>query len=193
MSAIQRIGDTGDLRSYLEDVLDKKRYKKEEGEESTAFKGKIKTYLIESNSPNLNSLKQDRVLIKDTPDKNLKVFMFNKNGKNYELYLDTTDERFWRIYSLYESEKTQKIINNWVLRNNSKLDFVWFPSSLLEKYMGLGTETGFSLKYINKFSTNGDKRINVSMRFWGDGGKDILESLRKNTPMGKGTSLSGIS
>lgn len=182
------------MRSYLEDVLDRKGYKKdEEGEESTAFKGKIKTYLIESNSPNLNNLRQDRVMVKDTPNKILKSFIFNKNGKNYELVLDISDERFWMIYSLYDSEKSQKIINDWVLRNDSKLDFVWFPSKLLEKYMGLGTETGFSLKYINKFRTNGDKKINVSMRFWGDSGKDILESLRKNTPIGKGTSLSGIS
>ena len=167
MPGVQRIGSAHDLRSCLEDVLDKTKNKTESDEETSAFRTKIKTYLIESNNPDTNCLNQNKVEIKDTFDTTLKILKANVKGKDYELYLDSAEDRFWKIYSLHDSKVTESIINRLVLKNNNKLDFVWFPSSLLERYMGLGAETGFSLKYRNKFNTeNSDKKINVSMRFW---------------------------
>jgi DNA mismatch repair ATPase MutS len=147
MPTAPRIGSAYDLRSCLEGVLDKTKDKKEINEDANDFRSKIKTYLIESNNPSVSALVQDKIIIKDTLDDNLKVLRAtSKRGRDYELYLDTTDKRFWKIYSLNKSEVSDKIINMLVLRNKNKLDFAWFPSSLLEKYMSLGTETGFSLK-----------------------------------------------
>jgi hypothetical protein len=184
-----QIGCIHDLRSYLEDILDKTKNEKE-----TYFRNKIKTYLIESNNPSTMGLTQNNIGIRDTSDKSLKIIKSNINGRNYDFYLDTTDIRFWKIYSLHDSKITEKILTKLVLRNNNRLDFVWFPSALLEKYMGWGEDTGFSLKFKNKLNIqSGENKIDVSMRFWGDGGKDLIKSLRTSTPIGRGTTLSSIS
>jgi hypothetical protein len=68
------------------------------------------------------------------------------------------------------------------------------PSVLLERYMDLGKETGFSLKFKNKFNRfdDEDELKDVSMRFWGGGAKKILEGLRNNPPIERGISLSSI-
>ena len=49
------------------------------------------------------------------------------------------------------SQVTDRFIRNLVEKNFSKLDFLWLPSTLLENYMELGKDTGFSLKFKNKF------------------------------------------
>jgi len=179
-----------DLRSSLEAAMERSAR-----EDESAFKNKIKTYIIESNveETNLNSLKGLNG-IKNTSNDNLKILKFKTESNEFkEFYLDIADKRFWKLYSLQDSANTGRIIKNLVESNYSRLDYLWLPSKVLERYMGLGKETGFSLKFKNKLN-NLDQEIpqDVSMRFWGGGAKAILKSLRDNQPIDQGISLSSI-
>jgi hypothetical protein len=156
----------------------------------------IKTYIIESNiSAEYSRLSGNFELI-NTSDATLKLIRFRSPKKGIiDLYLDAADARFWKVYSLHDSSITDELIKQMIMRNNSKLDYLWLPSTLLERYMDLGKQTGFNIRFKNKFnfSNNEDEIGDVSMRFWGGRGKEIINSLRKDTPMDIGVSLSSIS
>jgi hypothetical protein len=192
MSAPGSIDCMEDFRSSLEAAIDRS-----ESEEELDFKNKVKTYIIESNISDLkyNSLQGAFELI-DTSDNSLKILRAKvKNSDFKNFYLDIADKRFWKLYSLQDSSNTSKIIKRLVETNFSRLDYLWLPSIILERYMiDLGKETGFSLKFKNKFdiSVDEDKPRDVSMRFWGGGAKKILDSLRSNRPIEQGISLSSI-
>jgi hypothetical protein len=191
MSATGLIGSMDDFRSSLEAALE--RSKKEE---ELAFKNKIKTYIIESNISELNSNSLKGAFeIRNTANDSLKILRFRmKNNESKDFYLDVTDKRFWKLYSLQDSSNTGKIIKGLVESNFSRLDYLWLPSTSLEKYMCYGKETGFSLKFKNKLNnlTDDNKPRDISMRFWGGGAGDFLGSLRNNPPVQQGISLSSI-
>jgi hypothetical protein len=192
MPQVPRIENISDLRSSLEAIIDKS----DDTEDERNFKNKIKTYIIESNLPKdiTNQLKGD-FLLSDTYDKTLKILKARAKDNIFrEFYLDIADNRFWKLYSLHDSSTSESVIRNLVERNFSMLDYLWLPSTLLEKYMGFGTETGFSLKFKNKFGilAKENKIDDMSMRFWGGNAKKIIEGLRRNEPIEKGISLSSI-
>lgn len=191
MSAAGSIDCMKDFRSSLEAAIDRS-----ESEEELDFKNKVKTYIIESNISDINSHSlQGAFELINTSDNSLKILKAKiKNNDFKDFYLDISDKRFWKLYSLQDSSNTGKIIKRLVETNFSRLDYLWLPSAILERYMNLGKETGFSLKFKNKFndSINEEKPKDVSMRFWGGGAKKILESLRSNQPIEQGVSLSSI-
>jgi hypothetical protein len=181
-----------ELRGILSSVL-----KKNGGEEDDLdFRKKLKTYVIESNIPEVTTSSVKGIFqIEDTEDSSLKILKANLSPKNsLRFYLDVSDKRFWKLHSLYDSIATEDAIKKMVEQNYSKLDFLWFSSNLLEKYMEFGKQTGFGLKFKNKFSKNGASEDikDVSMRFWGGGAKDIIGDLRGNERLVKGISLSAI-
>jgi hypothetical protein len=191
MSAGGLIDRMEDFRSSLEAAMEKS-----EAEEELAFKNKIKTYIIESNISELDSNSLKGIFeIKNTLDDNLKILKLKaRSNKLNDFYLDVTDKRFWKLYSLEDSSNTGRIIKGLIENNFSRLDYLWLPSIILERYMSLGKETGFSLKFKNKINNllEDDRPKDVSMRFWGGGAKDILKSLRSNQPIEQGVSVSSI-
>lgn len=191
MSATGCIDCREDFRSSLEAAMEKS-----EAEEELAFKNKIKTYIIESNISELNHKSLKGIFeIKDTSDNSLKILRFKTRINEFnDFYLDVADKRFWKLYSVQDSSNTGRIIKGLIENNFSKLDYLWLPSIILERYMSLGQETGFSLKFKNKLNSSAEdnKPRDVSMRFWGGGAKAILNSLRSNQPIEQGVSISSI-
>lgn len=191
MTTASYLNSAPDLRSMLEAVIDKTSE-----EEETDFKNKIKTYLIESNISEITSKSlRGNFELRNTSDNTLKIIKAIMDDQSYkDFYLDVSDKRFWKIYSLHDSFTTDIFIRNLVEKNFSKLDFLWLPSTLLENYMGLGKDTGFSLKFKNKFGDidSINKIDDISMRFWGGNTKEIIEGLKANKFIEKGISLSSI-
>ncbi len=178
-----------ELRSVLSSVLENSR------EDDMDFRKKLKTYVIESNIPRVNSESIKGLFsIQDTNDSSLKILKANLNPKTaLSFYLDISDSRFWKLHSMYDSNTTEDIIKKMVEQNYSRLDFLWLSSNLLEKYMELGKQTGFGVKFKNKFSRKDEEEIkDVSMRFWGGGAKEVIQDLRGNQRLIKGISLSSI-
>jgi len=190
MVKMPQIQNRKELRSVLSSVLENSR------EEDIDFRKKLKTYVIESNIPEVSSSSiKGFFSIQDTNDSSLKILNANLNPKTtLGFYLDISDPRFWKLHSLYDSNITEDIIKKMVEQNYSRLDFLWLSSNLLEKYMELGKQTGFGVKFKNKFSRkdNEEEIKDVSMRFWGGGAKEVIQDLRGNQRLVKGISLSSI-
>jgi len=167
----------------------------QEGEELDHRK-KLKTYIIESNIEKINSESLKGFFsIKDTKDSSLKILSAKLNGKEtLNFYLDVEDKRFWKLYSLYDSGLTEQFIKKLVEQNNSKLDYLWMCSTLLEKYMRYWRNTGFGVKFKIKFLTkeNEEEIKDVSMRFWGGNTQEVINNLRESTLLKKGINLSAV-
>jgi len=177
-----------DLRASLEAFMDRTK-----NEDELEGRNKIKTYIIESNLPEVSTkLLRGTFGIQDTTDDSLKILQFTLNKKLFSFYLDVAENRFWKLYSTIDSSTTEKCIRRLVEANYSRLDYLWLPSTMLERYMDLGNETGFGLKFKNKFNDFDDEVKDVSMRFWGGGVKEIIDGLRRNEKIERGISISSI-
>jgi hypothetical protein len=167
-----------------------------EREDELDTRKKLKTYIIESNIHDANSQSiKGAFSVQNTEDISLKLLKSLTGEKSYlYFYLDISDERFWKLHSLYDSIVTEQAIKKLVENNYSRLDYAWLPSNLLEKYMELGSNTGFGVKFKNKFLYNEDEYSikDISMRFWGGGAREVINDLRKNPRLVEGVSLSSI-
>lgn len=191
MSRVPHVDNRKELKSVLTSIVNNTDNKGE-----FDFKNKLKTYVIESNISDINSQSLNgQFKVINTSDKSLKILKTAFNGKSpLSFYLDVSDSRFWKLHSLYDSKITEDMIRKIVESNNSKLDYLWLSSNLLEKYMKLGKNNGFGVKFKNQFSNeeNEEEIKNISMRFWGGGAKDVIDDLKLNPRLVKGISISSI-
>ncbi len=185
------VNDRKELKTIFGSVIENSQR-----EEELDYKKKLKTYIIESNIQNVNSESINGFFsIQNTSDPTLKILQARLNEKSLlNFYLDIDDKRFWKLHSFYDSKTTHHIIKKLVENNGSNLDYLWLASSLLEKYMGFGRNTGFGIKFQNKFNIKDDDEVmkDVSMRFWGGGAKEVITDLRENPRLKQGVSLSAI-
>ena len=189
-----------DLQNYLLKIVDEDQENEEQGNDK-----KIKTYIIESNisSPSNVSHIPKYSVIKTTDNPNLKIIHLPdiqpKKGRSEKqlIYLDSSDPRFWLLHTNIGSKRMQYFVNEFVLENNSQLDFSWFASNFLENKCAIGKGEGFGLKYENSFLNGSDfldegpiRRF--SMLFWGGRPKDVLDGLKTNPGLVSGVSLSRV-
>lgn len=95
----------------------------------------LKTYIIESNSK-LNSSEfliydSIRCEIESTNVDKIKILRIIKDGIPYEIYLDLTNERFWKLHSNILAEELDKILNYFINYSELELDHLWYPSIML--------------------------------------------------------------
>jgi len=191
MSQVPLISNRKELRSVCSSII-----ANSQDQEELDHRKKLKSYLIESNIGQVNSDSIKGLFgIENTEDSSLKILKAQISEKTIlKFYLDIDDNRFWKLHSLYDSTITEQVIRKLVEQNGSNLDFVWMCSTLLEKYMGYGENTGFGIKFKNKFIKEDNEEImkDVSMRFWGGGAKEVVDDLRNNPRLKRGINLSAI-
>jgi len=176
-----------DLSEYFYQTLLKKDELEEDKEKIDI---KPKSFIIESNIKVEDALNNGEWTIKRTKDTDLLILRYR--GK-IEFFLDILDKRFWIFHSLSPSNTVSEILKSLVMKNNSKLDFIWLSSTILEKIVTLGKQTAFGLKFDNKFIKDEEKEIeHVSMRFWGGPAKEIINDLKNNPRIKQAVTLSNI-
>lgn len=117
----------------------------------------LKTYIIESNS----KLESSEFLIYDsiqceilsTNIDKIKILRITKDDVPNEIYLDISNERFWKLHSNILAEELDKILNYFVNYSELELDHLWYPSTMLyELSMGSGNiNNGLKIDYSDYF------------------------------------------
>lgn len=192
MAVLNLISNMKEMREELESHA--LRISREESEEEDEGNNKkVKTYIIESNTPDL--IQNELFKVTDTKDSNLKLLQTRDANKTL-FYVDTTNKRFWQLHSADPSTEVDNAIRKYVLENNSKLDFAWFYSNFLENKCNIGKAKGFNVKYEDLFTTDeeNEKNNNIekfSMLFWGGRASEVIGALRE-TNLSDGVSLSAI-
>ena len=204
MSTLKESKDMMEMKDSLQNYLLKVVDNEEESEEQNNDK-KIKTYIIESNisDPEKVAHFPKYSAIKSTDNKNLNIIHLPdiqlKRGHREKqlIYLDSSDPRFWLLHTNIGSKKMQTFVNEFILTNNSQLDFSWFASNFLENDCSIGRGEGFGLKYQNSFLSDGnpvdeEPLRRFSMLFWGGRPNDVLNGLKGNEGLVSGVSLSRV-
>lgn len=188
------------LQNYLLKIVDDDQKNDDQGNDK-----KIKTYIIESNVSDPRNISRipKKTVIKSTDNQNLNIIHLPDNHpkkgttEKQLIYIDSSDPRFWLLHTNIGSKKMQAFVNEFVMENNSQLDFAWFASNFLENNCAIGRGEGFGLKYENSFLNSTDLLDDGSLRrfsmlFWGGRPKDVLDGLKSNPGLVSGVSLSRV-
>lgn len=187
-------------RLELKNIMERSLKISEEQEDEFKIDRRPKSYIIESNigkDVNINKNIPLNVSINDTDDSLLKIFKIESEVEHCLFYLDMSDPRFWFLHSVDSSSITDRLIGHLVNYNPSFLDFPWFSSDNLEKISKLGKETGFNLKFDNKFIKKTDESYDnklqqISMRFWGGHSIKVIQNLKQDNNLKQGIALSAL-
>ncbi len=91
----------------------------------------------------------------------------NQFGNNpYSLFLDSSRERVWIIYSLLDSENTKQILNNWII-NCQGFDNCWLARRQLLQWENKEswTQRGFGFKFEDGLHSE-ENAGNFSLKGW---------------------------
>lgn len=177
----------GQLMQYAQDHLTSKNWLKtqlieldQHGEMDPAKYLVQKTGLL---------LPEHTLHILDEPD----FFGFSGNSLEAEkadLYIDTSDKRFARIYTFLSSTNFDHFIS--ALTANERIDQVWLPQSYMNDLFSIGSFRGYGGKFNNKYFIDNSIRkdleensdyVSLSFRSWGNS-RRILD-LINNDPDAK--------
>lgn len=107
----------------------------------------LKTFLIESNvGP--DELRE-RVDIAETRevDFDLHELVIRRNGSEHLFFLDSSDSRFWTLYTLEESEDAKSVVGDMVSGVRNGLDYTWMPIEQQRDIMGMGEFRDMGVSY----------------------------------------------
>lgn len=142
-----------------------------------------KTYVLESNSTQITSI-FDKNTIKKIEDNfySLKLNkIVDKKSEPIEFFVDTTDNRFWSIYTFGKSKVSDRIIRSETGKVFSKLDHLWLSVGMLKEIQEKGGEDkGIGIKYNFGSVFGKGETEKMSMRVWGESEKIISGLSEKN-------------
>lgn len=174
------------LHNLMEKTIDKNLRSMEEMGEYSDYA--VKTNIIESNCEIKDiktSFSHYRLELRPTQDKFLYVMIVTKmDGKKFILYLDSFFKRFWKLYSIEESQTINEFINHFT-HNLMMLDSLWMPHQMLDRFEQDYISTGFSIKFkqevLREEELSEDDISQLTMRLWSKRGgpaQEITDLLR---------------
>lgn len=176
------------LHTLMEKVIDRNLRSMDERGEYSDYA--VKTNIIEANckvEEVPTTFSNYKLELKPTEDKFLYIMLVKvKNGKKFVLYLDSFFKRFWKLYSIEESLTINRFINhfaNYLLR----IDSLWIPHQMLDRFEKNYISTGFSIKFkqevLNEEELSEDDIYQLTMRLWSKGSsrqRRIVDLLQEN-------------
>lgn len=123
----------------------------------------LKAYLVETN----NKLSETECPDGKWRKLDAEDWYVNQFGKNpYSLFLDSSRERVWIIYSLLDSENTKQILNNWIT-NYQGFDNCWLSRRQLLQWENREswTQRGFGFKFEDGLHSE-ENAGNFSLKGW---------------------------
>jgi hypothetical protein len=189
------------MRSGYERYLDEQKLEWEGG--------LLKTYLVEANIVDKTNDSHNQIL------KYLRTQADNFNYSTEELdeenffalvvrsrlgrqakfdiyYIDASDHRFWVVYTVGHSTRTDKFMDK-LVTNSTKLDNAWFPMQFLSKLVERGFFNGLGGRFNNDpFAKEEDDQLKISLKLWGNLAKDVFDAFQKSERLRRVFSLSSV-
>lgn len=166
--------------------------KEKKDEEITPQRKYLKALIIESNSPIESVTPDPNILFLPTSEDEIKLLQITRRNSISYSYLDMLDPRFWILYSLDTSEEIKREVKNLILKNNSRLDYAWFSSTMLQKISSRYSKTSFSMKFQNTFDNENIPMKKLAIRLWAEDASEIIKNLLANEYIGRAACISNI-
>ncbi len=163
-----------DVKKYIQAAL-------EGNEESLQAFGKtylaqLKCYLVESAGQDARRVgcPSGAWFPLDAPD----WYVNEENGQNGSLFLDTSQGRVWRLYSLLDAVESDGLVEKWV-RNTVGLDYCWLSRYHMLRWEHSGTWQlrGMGLRFSDGLAPI-DEQGNFSLKAW-HGASQYLKGLQE--------------
>lgn len=175
------------LHAKMEKTIDKNlRSITERGEYSDYA---VKTNIIEANCSVRNipaSFSTYKIELKKTKDKFLYILRVREKNEKFNLYLDSYFKRFWKIYSIQESQLINRFMHHFT-STLLKIDSLWMPHQMLDDLEKDYLSTGFSIKFkqevLSEEELSEEDISRLSMRLWSKGSnpaRRIVKLLKEN-------------
>ena len=196
-----KVKNRKELFEHLENIMARTYEKIKEEGKLEYEQNLLKSFIIESNEPNLNSLKQSqskefKIDIFPTEDKTLHVLNIGlKEKKKAVFYVDSFNPRFWIFHTTSKSILVNTIIKKLVGVIGGKLDHPWLYTNFLDTIRKESTQvrgTGIQYKYGEVFPDENQEVEEFSMRIWGSMAQNIIEQLRRSPQLKHTLTLSSI-
>ncbi|MDY6778576.1 MAG: hypothetical protein SVU32_07965 [Candidatus Nanohaloarchaea archaeon] len=159
----------------------------------------LKTHIIETNI-SVSELFQSYDKIQDVEEIDSNLYFIDLEGSygTGSVFLDTLDDRFWSLYSMEDSEFTNKAVSDMLSREGSGLDRMWIPRKQVETMSDMGEFEGVGITYdaddvfpeefIDDHLLFGDLSLDTS----GHGARRLYSLLKESDDIEKFLSLSNV-
>ena len=157
---------------------------------------KVKSYLIESNSRIEDIEFSKLVRVEELDDKNLYgMTVKNQNQKKpIKLFADTTDARFWTVYSFDKSQESDSRISHIVNHSFNRLDYLWFSNEFLTRIREMGSLKEISASFHDEISEEREdiSSPDYSLRIWGQSGSEVYNIIKEHPSFRNSSTLTGL-
>ncbi|MFC1909124.1 hypothetical protein ACFLXD_04640 [Chloroflexota bacterium] len=186
------------MRSGYERYLDEQKLEWEGG--------LLKTYLVEADVVDKPRESHDQILKflraqaqtynyspEELDEENFFAILARAGSGKYDVfYIDASDSRFWIVYTVGHSTRTDKFMEK-LVTNSVKLDNSWFPMQFLSRQAERGLFNGLGGRFNNDpFTKEEDEQLKISMKLWGNLAKDVFDAFQDSDRLRKVFSLSSI-
>src|SRR5215204_4926272 len=123
----------------LADMMSRSSVDQEEEVSEPGRKTELKTYIVESNSPQLSASQFDKfsISVQDTGIDEIKILNLTLGGRLTQFYLDMADKRFWLLHTHGLADEADRIMNRFISNPKYQIDSTWFSSGMLSKVSNL--------------------------------------------------------
>lgn len=188
------------MKEELQEVMSSSYTNVRDEQELERGQNYLKSYLIESNRPDVNSAVENAIEepieVNDTRDDGFYVVKTQIKDKTRIFYLDKLDDRFWSIHTTEKSAVSDKFTKKIVFPRFTGLDFPWLSNNFLEDITRKNEVkfNRFSLSYEDEFVVEDEEPDvgSLSMRLWGETAGNVLRTLKSNEELQNSTSLSSV-
>jgi len=168
-------------------------------DESRGRPTELKTYIMESNNaiPNIEAVSTLDARVIETTLSNISLLELKYGGKPAFFYLDTSDPRFFVLYSNELAETTEPFYNRLVNSPTNKFDKTWYPTETLGEFAHMGGNKflGFGLSFNDRFSPEPEDEQplkELTMDVTGRISEKALDALREKKELRRTLSYSKI-
>ena len=186
---------------HLGDMLTHSYEQKQEmappSEETRGRPPELKTYIMESNNvhPNIEGVATLEARQIPTNLPKISILELKYKSQFTHFYVDTTDPRFFVLYSNDLADLTDLHYDRLVSSTANKFDKTWFPTETLDQIVHLHGNKfrGFGLAFTDRFSTEEDQTLQeLTMDVAGSISEEALEALNERKNLRSSLSYSKI-
>lgn len=157
----------------------------------------LKTFMLESNdgfAPRAD-LEHMSYELSDTGLDWIKIMTVTEGDRNYQLYLDVSDKRFFKLHTNHKSEIASKIVRELTDDRNHTLDNTWLYHDMLKRLASKPGNhfRGFGISYSNKLALGDDHLEDLTLNIRGSMASEIEDLIRGNDRLNKAGAYDKVS
>jgi hypothetical protein len=130
--------------------------------------------------------------VEESEEEDLTIIRASEGAREANLYVDTSDPRFWRVHSMSYTEIVDTILSA-LVRRSTRVDHAWLPISELQRIAKEGVLQGMGLEYEQRVHDRLDhQRRRFRLQSIATDATEVVEALRRDDHLAGTIALSKV-